>query len=125
MYVDDLPWSLQTSYYPRGLADRAPRLLGTGDIEEGTVAYMAEQGIRQVGYRDEIDWRFPNEGEIAYFDLPVDGHIDVVEVRRIAFDQDTRRVRLTVTVYRADRNQFAINVGDVPLSEIALGNGEG
>jgi GntR family transcriptional regulator len=124
MYVDDLPWSLQTSYYPRGLADRAPRLLGTGDIEEGAVAYMAEQGIRQVGYRDEIDWRFPNEGEIEYFDLPVDGHIDVVEIRRIAFDQDTRRVRLTVTVYRADRNQFAINVGDVPLSEIALGNGE-
>lgn len=114
LYVDDLPWSLQTSFYPRNLSDRAPRLLDTGDIEEGTVAYMAERGIRQAGYRDEIEWRFPNEGEIAYFDLPADGHVQMVEIRRIAFDQDKSRVRLTVTAYRADRNQFAINVGDVP-----------
>lgn len=125
MYVDDLPWSLQTSFYPRGLADRAPGLLGTGDIKEGTVTYMAEHGIRQVGYRDEIEWRFPNEGEITYFDLPADGHIHVVEIRRIAFDQEKRRVRLSVTVYRADRNQFAINVGDVPLGGLSLGDAEG
>jgi GntR family transcriptional regulator len=118
LYVDGLPWSLQTSYYPRSLAARCPQLLDTGDIEEGTVAYMAEHGIRQVGYRDEIEWRFPNDSEIAYFDLPADGHIQVVEIRRIAFDQNMRRARLTVTVYRADRNQFAINVGDVPLSEL-------
>jgi GntR family transcriptional regulator len=118
MYVDGLSWSQQTSYYPRSLADRAPRLLDTDDIAEGTVGYMAEQGILQVGYRDEIEWRSPNESEISYFDLPGDGHIHVVEVRRIAFDQNMTRVRLTVTVYRADRNQFAINVGDIPLSEL-------
>lgn len=118
LYVDALPWSLQTSFYPRNLADRCPRLLDTADLEEGTVAYMAEHGIRQVGYHDEIEWRFPSEAEIAFFDLPLDGHIHVVELRRIAFDQNKSRVRLTVTVYRADRNQFAINVGDVPLSEL-------
>ncbi|HLY64241.1 MAG TPA: GntR family transcriptional regulator [Chloroflexota bacterium] len=116
MYVDDLPWLLQTSFYPRGLSDSAPRLLDTGDIEEGTVAYMAEHGIRQAGYRDEIECRFPNEEEIGYFDLPGDGHVQVIEIRRIAFDQDMNRVRVTITVYRADRNQFAINVGDVPPS---------
>jgi GntR family transcriptional regulator len=117
LFLDGLPWSMQTSFYPRSLSDRAPRLLTTDNIEEGTVAYMAECGIRQVGYRDEIEWRVPNEGETAYFDLPVDGHVQVVEIRRIAFNRNKDRVRLTVTVYRADRNQFAINVGDVPVSK--------
>lgn len=117
LYLDELPWSLQTSFYPRSLLARAPRLLDTGDIEEGTVAYLAELGIRQVGYRDEIEWRLPSSAETAYFDLPIDGHVQVVELRRIGFDQYGNRMRLTVTVYRADRNLFAINVGDVPLAE--------
>jgi len=120
LYLDGLPWTLQTSFYPRSLLDRAPRLLATGDIAEGTVAYMAELGIRQAGYRDEIEWRPPNGAETAYFDLPTDGHVQIVEIRRIAFDQDKNRVRLTVTVYRADRNQFAINVGDVPPGAATL-----
>lgn len=116
LYVDKLPWSLQTSYYPRSLEHRAPRLLASSDIEEGTVSYMAECGIRQAGYRDAIQWRAPDEEETTYFDLPVDGHAQVVERRRIGFDQDKNRVRLTVTVYRADRNRFVLNVGDVPFS---------
>jgi hypothetical protein len=41
----------------------------------------------------------------------------MVEIYRVAFDQEQRRVRLTITVYRADRNRFVINNGDVPASE--------
>ena len=115
LYVDDLPWSLQTSYNPRSLLHRAPRLLDSGDIKEGTVSYMVECGIRQTGYRDAIQWRVPNEEETAYFDLPADGHVQVVERRRITFDQEKNRVRLTITVYRADRNRFVLNVGEVPI----------
>lgn len=115
-YVDGLPWSRQTSYYPRSLEGRAPRLLDTGDIGEGSVGYLAELGIRQDGYQDAIEWRSPDEVETAYFDLPADGHVQVVEIRRIAFDQDENRVRLTVTIYRADRNRFVVNVGNVPRS---------
>jgi GntR family transcriptional regulator len=113
-YVDDLPWSRQTSFYPRSLEVRAPRLLDTGDISEGAVAYLAEVGIRQDGYQDSIEWRPPDQVETAYFDLPADGHVQVAEICRIAFDQDKKRVRLTVTIYRADRNRFVINVGQVP-----------
>jgi GntR family transcriptional regulator len=115
-YVDGLPWSRQTSYYLRSLEVRAPRLLDTGNIEEGVVAYLAELGIEQGGYQDAIEWRAPDEIETAYFDLPADGHIQVVEIRRIAFDQNENHVRLTVTVYRADRNRFVINVDRVPPS---------
>jgi GntR family transcriptional regulator len=117
-YVDGLPWSLQTSYYPRSLSHRAPRLLDAGSVEEGTVAYMAECGIRQAGYQDAIQWRAPDQDEIAYFDLPVDGRVQVTEIRRLAFDENQNRVRLTITVYRADRNRFVLNVGNAPISEM-------
>lgn len=124
-YVDNRPWSLQTSYYPRSLLHRAPRLLDSGDIEEGTVSYMAECGIHQRGYRDTIQWRAPDEEETAYFDLPADGHVQVVEIGRVAFDQEENRVRLTITVYRADRNRFVFNVGNVPISDDPLRVDEG
>jgi GntR family transcriptional regulator len=117
-YVDELPWSLQASYYPRSLQDRAPRLLDTDDMEEGTVTYMATCGIKQVGYQDAIEFRTPTEEETAYFSLPADGHIQVVEIRRVAFGQKGARVRLTITVYRADRNRFVLNVGTVPNGEL-------
>jgi GntR family transcriptional regulator len=93
-------------------------LLHTGNIEEGTVAYLTACGIQQAGYQDAIEWRAPDEQEIDYFDLPADGRVQVVEIRRIAFDQNQNRARVTITVYRADRNRFVINVGTVPISEL-------
>jgi len=116
-FVDARPWSLQTSFYPRSLAERAPRLLDPDAIDEGTVAYLRENGIEQAGYRDAIEVRSPNPTETEFFSIPTDGRIQMVEIYRVAFDQDQNRVRLTVTVYRADRNRFMINVGNVPISE--------
>lgn len=116
-FVDGRPWSLQTSFYPRPLANRAPRLLDTDDITDGAVAYLRSRGIEQVGYRDAIEVRKPNATETEFFGIPSDGRIEVTEIFRVAFDQHQKRVRLTITVYRADRNRFVINVGDVPMSE--------
>lgn len=116
-YVDDLPWSLQTSFYPKSLTERAPRLLDAASIEEGTVAYMASCGIKQAGYWDGLEVRTPEETEMNFFGLPADGRIQVVEIYRVAFDQEANRIRLTITVYRADRNRFMIKVGKVPATE--------
>lgn len=113
-YVDGVPWSLQTSFYPRMLTDRAPRLLDAASIDEGTVAYLRSCGIEQAGYWDAIEVRAPDPTETIFFGLPVDGRIQVIEIYRVAFDQQGKRVRLTITVYRADRNRFIINVGKVP-----------
>jgi GntR family transcriptional regulator len=116
-FVDGRPWSLQTSFYPRSLAERAPRLLDPADIEEGTVAYLSKRGIEQAGYRDSIEVRSPNPTETQFFTIPSDGHIHVMEIYRVTFDQNQNRVRLTITVYRAGRNRFLINVGNVPINE--------
>jgi GntR family transcriptional regulator len=114
-FIDDIPWSLQTSFYPMGLAQGAPKLIQAGDIAEGTVAYLREAlGIKQIGYRDTITVRAPDNPEAAFFRLPDDGRISIIETRRTAFDEQGTPVRLTVSVYPADRNQFAVNVGDVP-----------
>jgi GntR family transcriptional regulator len=122
-YVDNLPWSLQISYYPMSLSERAPRLREEDSLEQGTVAYLAGLGITQAGYRDAIEVRSPDDGEANYFDIEADGHIKVVVIHRTAFDQNGVRIRFTVTVYRADRNRFAINVGEVPVDEIEAAGG--
>jgi len=115
-YIDDIPWSLQTSYYPMEFADRgAERLRSARNIPEGTVQYLADTlRIHQVGYRDWITVRAPNPTEEDYFKLPSDGRVGMYEIFRIAFDKNGVPMRLTVTVYPTDRNQFIVNVGKVP-----------
>jgi GntR family transcriptional regulator len=124
-FVDGRSWSLQTSFYPRSLAEQAPRLQDPSSIDEGTVAYLSKCGINQTGYRDAIEVRSPNFVETDFFDLPADGRIQVIEIFRVAFDQNHNRVRLTVTVYRADRNRFIFNVGDAPTRESLLSEDDG
>lgn len=116
-FVDGRPWSLQTSFFPGSLALRAPRLQDPVSIDEGTWTYLRECGIEQVGYRDALEVRSPDPEETRFFDVPFDGRIQVIEIFRVVFDQHQNPARLTVTVYRADRNRFIMNVGDVPASK--------
>jgi GntR family transcriptional regulator len=112
-YVDEEPYSLQTSFYPMQLlTDRgAGRLIEAVDIAEGTIQYLrAEFGIEQVGYRDVITVRTPNATEADFFKIPEDGRVAVFENFRASYDRDGRPIRVTVTVYPADRNQFVIEV---------------
>lgn len=115
-FIDDTPWSLQTTFYPMELGlTKAPLLLGANDIEGGAVAYLAREcGITQVGYRDSIAVRAPDPNEMNFFRLPSDGRIQVFEIFRTGFLAKGDRFRLTITVYPADRNRFRVNVGDVP-----------
>jgi GntR family transcriptional regulator len=121
--IDGTPWSLQTSFYPMGyILQGATRLIEAGDIEIGTVKYLADTlGLRQAGYRDWISVRAPDPTEASFFSLPQDGRVGVFEIYRIAYDQTGAPMRLTVTVYPTDRNQFIVNVGDVPtLQPLAI-----
>lgn len=111
-YIDDVPWSLQTSFYPMEFATSgAPRLLMAEDIEEGAVRYLADAiGLKQIGYRDWITARNPDSKEQQFFRISHD--LAVFEIFRTAFDQHQRPMRVTVTVFPTDRNQFIVNVGD-------------
>lgn len=125
-YIDGTPWSLQTSFYPMSLVEKgAIRLIQPADIEGGAVEYIAEKcGIKQASYRDSIAVRSPDETEIGFFKLPADGRISVFVIYRVAFDENGNRIRLTITVYPADRNRFVVNVGDVPVTTPTIDNGE-
>ena len=114
--IDGTPWSLQTSFYPMDLIQKgAVRLIEANDISEGTVEYLRESaGIKQAGYRDTLTVRPPDMNESAFFRLPDDGRVSVLEQRRTAYAEDGRPVRLTVSVYPADRNQFSLIIGQVP-----------
>jgi GntR family transcriptional regulator len=117
--IDGQLWSLQTSYYPFSFAGRgATRLLEASEIPEGTVKYLEETlHLKQVGYRDLIATRPPDENEIKLFRLPDDGRISVFVLLRTGFAQDTDGLipfRLTESVFPSDRNQFVINAGEVP-----------
>jgi GntR family transcriptional regulator len=112
-FIDDTPWSLQTSFYPMELALKAPRLLMAGSIETGATSYLeVTLGIKQVGYRDWITTRTPDVNEQTFFGI--EHHATVFEIFRTAFDQDGSPLRVTVTVSPADRNQFIVNVGTIP-----------
>lgn len=115
-FIDGIPWSLQTSFYPHGFAlQGADRLLHAATIEEGVVRYLrATLGLKQVGYRDWITVRAPNAVEADFFKLPPDGRASVFENFRTAFDQTGIPMRITVTAFPVDRNQFIVEIGDVP-----------
>jgi GntR family transcriptional regulator len=122
-YVQDTPWSLQTTFYPMGFVlQGASRLIEAVDIQPGTVSYLADTlGLRQVAYRDWVTVRAPDANEAQFFNVPQDGRIGVFEIFRTAFDQTGTPMRLTVSVYPTDRNQFVINVGDMPESASPAG----
>jgi GntR family transcriptional regulator len=118
-YIDGTPWSMQTSFYPMEFLDGgAVRLTRPDDIPEGAVQYLADQlGIHQVGYRDWVVVRAPDVTETDFFRLPADGRTSIIQASRTAFDGNGQPMRVTVTVYPADRNQLIFDSGQVPDQE--------
>jgi GntR family transcriptional regulator len=123
--IDDTPWSLRTSFYLMDFITKgATKLLMAEDIGEGAVRYLADTiGIRQVGYRDWITARVPDTTEQSFFGLAHDA--TVFEIFRTGFDQTGTPLRVTVTVYPADRTQFIVNIGDLPGPEYNLADETG
>lgn len=119
-FIDGQSWSLQTSFYPMDFVLKgARRLIEPSEIAEGTVAYLKDTlGLKQVGYRDWITFRSPDTNELVFFALPDDGRVPVYEFFRTAFDQNGQPMRVTVSVFPADRNQFIVDVGAVPAPRL-------
>jgi GntR family transcriptional regulator len=119
--IDGKPYSLQTTFYPMSLVNQgATRLIVAEDIENGAVRYLEDAlSVKQAGWSDRITVRAPDANEAAFFKIPEDGRIAVFETLRTGYDQHGKPLRLTITAYPADRNQFVMNVGDVPPGRTA------
>jgi GntR family transcriptional regulator len=118
-FIDGTPWSLQTTYYPMDLITQgACRLISAEAIKGGTINYLQQiLGLTQVGYRDRILVRAPDDYESRFFDLPDDGRIPVVTIMRTGYRSGGGGpvpFRVTYTALPADRNQLVINSGQVP-----------
>lgn len=113
-FSDGGPWSLLTSFYPMDLVTKkgASRLLSVDDIPEGTVQYLATVGVHQTSYRDWITARAPDEDEQKFFHIA--HSVWVFALYRTGFDQDKQPMRVTVSIFPADRNQFIYDEGDPP-----------
>jgi GntR family transcriptional regulator len=125
-YFSSTPWALEKSYYPMKFLDQgATELRLKTDIPDGAIAYLGKKlGIKQVGLRDQMVVRPPNDDEVRFFQLPDDGSVPVVVIFRTGYadsPEGPTPFRVTITIYPADRNQFVINsgkVGKVPAEPI-------
>jgi len=126
-FIDGVPYSLQTTFYPMTLVEQgAARLIRAENIEQGAVAYIAEAlGLKEAGWRDRFTVRVPDADETAFFSLPDDGRIPVIEIIRTGYDESCQPFRVTVTTYPADRNQFVMSFGKVPDEAIESASAAG
>jgi GntR family transcriptional regulator len=123
-FIDGTPWSRQTHFYPMELVQRGAHLLLLAeDIPDGSVAYLRRTlNMAQVGYRDRILVRAPDENEIKFFRLPDDGRISVISLMRTSYqasEDGPVPFRVTFTALPADRNQLVMDSGEVPKARAA------
>jgi GntR family transcriptional regulator len=100
-FVDDIPWSDQTTYYPYDVA-KACELDVPIDIPEGTVRRMASRGYVEHQVRHEISSRPASSDERRRFKLSPG--VSVLLFRRLATTESGTITRLTVEILPADRN---------------------
>lgn len=115
-FIDGIPWSLQTTFYPMRLVGQgATELIQAKHLLPGAVSYVEKAvGIKQAGWRDRFVVRTPDRTETEFFSLPDDGSTAVIETIRTGYDESVQPFRVTVTTYPADRNQFVSTVGNAP-----------
>lgn len=120
LYIDEVPWSQQTAFYPMDLVTRgASRLLSPDDLSEGSLVYLSESiALIPRTWRAKMLARPPDDNEARFFGLSGREGVAIVEIRHIYYADDTHQPGLpfcvTVSAYPADRNQFTLSAGELP-----------
>ena len=109
-YLGEVPWLLVAPFFPMDLAS-GTALEQAGNIEQGSIKLLADSGTRSMGFRDEIGARMPDAREFEFFGLTTG--TPVIVVGRTAYSE-SRPIRLTRYVYRADRVRLAHEVATIP-----------
>jgi GntR family transcriptional regulator len=113
-YIDGELWSVQTSYYPRKWYEDkgADLLLKAEDIPQGTIRYLSSLGLKEARYEDWIIARSAKDDEPQRFGVPHNAAMFLIY--RTGFTEDGTAIRVTVTLYPADRNQFKYSFDHLP-----------
>lgn len=103
MLADTTPMQLADSYFPASWArDTALATQNTG--KGGSYARVEEAGHKLARFREEIAARAPLEREVRALQLA--SGVPVVELTRIAYDEDGAAVEVFESVVAADRHVF-------------------
>ena len=90
-YIDETPWSLQTTFYPMGFvlqgAERAHRGRSISSPARCST-WPTPSASGKSAYRDWITVRAPNATEAQFFNLPQDGRVGVFEIFRTGIRPD-------------------------------------
>lgn len=106
--LDDEPWAVETSYFPRDLASAAG-IDTPHDIERGTIRALSEAGYRETAYVDEISDETANSSHAPDLAVPA-GYPLLVQIRTAA---TTERVTRVTTYHRlGKRNRLVWEIGD-------------
>ncbi len=111
--IDGIPWCRQATFYPMEFVNQgALQLIEAANLEQGSVAYLEEAiGVTQTNWSDLVMARAPEGGETDFFGLPDNSRVPVFEIRRTGYERDGNPMRLSITVFPADRNNFIYNKG--------------
>lgn len=107
--VDGQPWSDQDSWYPMDVAEQA-KLAVAHNLPQGTIRAMAGAGHVEIGYVDELTARMPSPEEARTLSLATG--VPVMVYIRTAWT-NARPVRVTRTIFPADRNRIVYELGDL------------
>lgn len=108
-YVDGEPWSDQDSWYPMDVSEQAG-LAVPHDLPQGTIRAMADAGHVEIGHVDELTARMPTPEESRI--LALAPGVPIIAYVRTAWTAQ-RPVRLTRTIFPADRNRVVYELGDL------------
>lgn len=106
--LDDEPWAVETSYFPRDLASAAG-IDTPHDIEQGTIRALGEAGCPETAYVDEVTDESANSSHAPDLAVPA-GYPLLVQVRTAA---TAERVTRVTTYHRlGKRNRLMWEIGD-------------
>ena len=97
--LDGVPHDLADTYYPADIAEGTP-IAHPADVTQGVIALMADLGYVQVRFEDEVGARMPTPAEAQALRMPPG--VPVLVQYRTGWTE-TRPVKVTVTIWPADR----------------------
>lgn len=98
--IDGEPHNLNDSFYG-SWAEGTP-IAQPADVPQGVIRLMADMGMVQESYSDEVAARMPTAEESSRLRIP-EGTVPVMVQYRIGYDADGKPLKLTITVWPSDR----------------------